>query len=372
MSYYKIHIFWASEKMIKGKKITAITLMCILTLVLLAGCGQSGTSSEPSQQSGSNEAPKVIEIKLGHGSPPGNDRLEMACQEFKKEVEAKTNGTLKVTTYPANQLGGEREQLEGIQMGTIEMGALGTGPIPGIFPQVMVFDLPYLFPTLEVAYKVLDGPVGQKVLDMMTEQTGVRALVWGENGYRHFTSNTKAIKHPDDLKGQKVRLMENPAHMAMVEVMGGNPTPISFAELYTALAQGTVDAQENPLSLTMSMKFYEVQKYLTLDGHVYHPIPLLINDKFYQSLTPEQQKAINEAAITYRDKLREYNQKQTNEALQFLIDQGMEVTELTPEQLQPFRDATRPVYDQFKDIIGEDLLNEVLNAIKEAEAELNQ
>lgn len=354
--------------MLKSKKLTAVILACIFCLSILAGCGQAKT--EPSNEAAKpSEAPKVIEIKLGHGSPPGNDRLEMACQEFKKYVETATNGSLKITTYPANQLGGEREQLEGVQMGTIEMGGLGTGPIPGIFPQVMVFDLPYLFPSLEVAYKVLDGPVGQEVLDMMTAKTGIKALVWGENGYRHFTNNTRPITKPEDLKGLKIRLMENPAHMGMVEVMGGNPTPISFAELYTALSQKTVDGEENPLSLIMSMKFYEVQKYLTLDGHVYHPIVLMINDKFFKGLTPEQQKAIEEGAIIWRDKIREFNQKQTNEALQFLKDHGMEVTELTPEQLQAFRDATRPVYDKFKDTIGEDLLNKVLKAIEEAEAQ---
>jgi len=357
--------------MIKYKKLGVLLIIAILVVSLLSGCG--GSKDNNVEQSTADKETKdtkeVIEIKLSHSSPAVNDRLEAACQEFKKIVEEKTNGRVKVTTYPASQLGGEREQLEGVQMGTIQMAALSTGPLPGIFPEIMVFDMPYLFSSEKVAYEVLDGPVGQEILDKFREKTGIRGLVWGENGFRHFTNSVRPIEKPSDVKGLKIRTMENPAHMAIVKALGGDPTPMAFGEVYTALAQGVVDGQENPISLIVSMRFYEVQDYLTLDGHVYNPYILMINDNFYNSLDPDIQKAIDEAAIIWRKVQRELNQKQCEEGLKKLKEEGMEITELTLEQKQAFREATKVVYENFgKKEVGEELLNKVVNAVKEAES----
>lgn len=347
------------------KKLFVLFIIAIFTVSLLSGCG-GGSDNKAAGDGGKNE---VIEIKLSHSSPAVDDRLEAACQEFKKVVEEKTNGKVKVTTYPANQLGGEREQLEGVQMGTIQMAALSSGPLPGIFPEIMVFDMPYLFSSEKVAYEVLDGPVGQEILDMLREKTGVRGLVWGENGFRHFTNSIRPIEKPSDVKGLKIRTMENPAHMAIVRALGGDPTPMSFGEVYTALSQKTIDGQENPISLIVSMRFYEAQDYLTLDGHVYNPYILLINDEFYNSLDDEIKKAIDEAALVWRKTERELNQKQCEEGLKKLKDEGMQITELSLEQKQAFRDATKSVYEDFgKKEIGEELLNKVLDAVKKAES----
>ncbi|MDI3535146.1 MAG: TRAP-type transport system periplasmic protein [Thermosediminibacterales bacterium] len=347
------------------KKLFVLFIIAIFTVSLLSGCG-GGSDNKTAGDGGKNE---VIEIKLSHSSPAVDDRLEAACQEFKKVVEEKTNGKVKVTTYPANQLGGEREQLEGVQMGTIQMAALSSGPLPGIFPEIMVFDMPYLFSSEKVAYEVLDGPVGQEILDMLREKTGVRGLVWGENGFRHFTNSIRPIEKPSDVKGLKIRTMENPAHMAIVRALGGDPTPMSFGEVYTALSQKTIDGQENPISLIVSMRFYEAQDYLTLDGHVYNPYILLINDEFYNSLDDEIKKAIDEAALVWRKTERELNQKQCEEGLKKLKDEGMQITELSLEQKQAFRDATKSVYEDFgKKEIGEELLNKVLDAVKKAES----
>lgn len=349
--------------MVKITKRYGMFFVILLSLALITGCG--GGEKKPSAA----QDAKVIEIKLAHSSPAVNDRLEMACQAFKKHVEEKTNGKVKVTTYPNSQLGGEREQLEGLQMGTIQMAALSSGPLPGIFPQMMVFDLPYLFGTQKAAYEVLDGPVGQEILELMRAKTGVRGLVWGENGFRHFTNSVRTVTKPADMQGLKIRTMENPAHMAIVKALGGSPTPMAFNEVYSALQQKTIDGQENPISLIVSMRFYETQKYLTLDGHVYNPYLLLMNDKFYSGLSDDIKKVINEGAVIWRKVEREENNKQIKEGMDKLKAGGMQITELTPDQLKAFREATKPVYDTIgKKDVGEQLLNKVLKAVQEAES----
>jgi C4-dicarboxylate-binding protein DctP len=341
--------------------------MALISIGLIAGC--SGEKQQVSNQPKSSGGQEVVEIKLSHSSPAVDDRLEAACQAFKKYVEEKTNGKVKVTTYPASQLGAEREQLEGVQLGTIQMAALSSGPLPGIFPQIMVFDLPYLFASQKAAYEVLDGPVGREILDLMKAKTGIRGLVWGENGFRHYTNSVRTIRKPEDMRGLKIRTMENPAHMAIVRALGASPTPMAFNEVYTGLQQKTIDGQENPISLIVSMRFYEVQKYLTLDGHVYNPYILMINDKFYNSLSEDIRKVIDEGALVWQKVEREENNKQIKAGLEKLKAAGMEITELSPEELQAFRDATKSVYDTIgKKEVGEELLNKVLKAVQEAES----
>ncbi|ABB14368.1 DctP family TRAP transporter solute-binding subunit [Carboxydothermus hydrogenoformans] len=351
------------------RKFGILLLALLFTFGIITGCGKGGTKTEEKKSSENNQG--VIEIKLSHSSPATNDRLETACQAFKKYVEEHTNGRVKVTTYPASVLGGEREQLEGVQMGTIQMAALSTGPFPGIFPEIMVFDMPYLFPQdTRVVYKVLDGPVGQEISDLLLKKTGVRNLAFGENGFRHYTNSVRPIKKPGDMKGLKIRTMENPAHMAIVKALGGSPTPMAFNEVYSALQTKTVDGQENPISLIVSMKFYEVQKYLTLDGHIYNPYLLIINDKFYNSLPEDIRKVIDEGAKVWQKVEREENQKQIEAGMKVLKNAGMVITELTPEELEAFKQATKTVYDQFKSQIGEELLNKVIKAVEEAQKEI--
>ncbi|MBZ4654150.1 MAG: dicarboxylate transporter, DctP subunit, partial [Peptococcaceae bacterium] len=219
------------------------------------------------------------------------------------------------------------------------------------------------------AYEVLDGPVGREILDLMKAKTGIRGLVWGENGFRHYTNSVRTIRKPQDMQGLKIRTMENPAHMAIVKALGASPTPMAFNEVYTGLQQKTIDGQENPISLIVSMRFYEAQKYLTLDGHVYNPYILMINDKFYNSLSEDIRKVIDEGALVWQKVEREENNKQIKAGLEKLKAAGMEITELSPEELQAFRDATKSVYDTIgKKEVGEELLNKVLKAVQEAES----
>lgn len=315
-----------------------------------------------------SEASQRYQIKIGHVSPATNDRLELSLQEFKKNVEGRTNGEVTIITYPASQLGGEREQLEGVQLGSIEMAVLA-GPIPGIYPDIMVFDLPYLFKNEKIAHAVLDGDFGKRILDGMLQKTGVRALAWGENGFRHFTNNVREIHNPGDIKGLKIRSMENPAHMAMIESLGANPTPMAFGEVYSSLQQGVIDGQENPVSLIESMRFYEVQKYLTLDGHVYNPFTMIVNDNFFLSLPEKYRDAIQEEAISWSKIERQLNSEQTSKALNKLANHGVDITSLSNAEREEFRTATNPVYEKYRAILGGGLIDDLQRSVSDAEAQ---
>lgn len=307
-------------------------------------------------------------IKIAHSSPATNDRLEQSLATFKENVEERTHGAVSISTYPASQLGGEREQLEGVQFGSIEMAVLA-GPIPNVYPDVMVFDLPYLFKNREVAYRVMDGEFGNKVLNGMLAKTGIRALAWGENGFRHFVNNVRPIEKPEDLEGLKIRTMENEAHIAMVEAFGATATPMAFSELYSSLQQGVIDGMENPISLIESMRFYEVQKYLTLDGHVYNPYTFIVNNNFFESLPTEYQNIIQEEAKNWSTVERRLNMEQENNGVAKLKSEGMEVVELDDQVKQQFRDKTQVVYDTYREKLGGELVDELMAAVAEAEAE---
>ncbi len=300
--------------------------------------------------SGSSLWAAPITIKFAHGMPPDEEEaLHRGVVVFKKMVEQKTAGKVKVELYPANQLGKEREQFEGVKLGTIEMCMIAEGPMAGFLPEIMVVGIPYLYANEVTAWRSLDGPFGKALFEEMRKKTGVRALGIGENGFRNFTNRVRAIKSPDDMKGLKIRTMENPAHMAMVRALGASATPIAWGEVYMALQQGVVDGQENPVSVIEAMKFNEVQKYLTLDGHVYSILPILINDKFFMSLPPDIQKTIADIARTATTVQRGQNVKKVYDGVKSLQDKGMEVYSPTEKELKMFREKSQKPVLEFLD-----------------------
>jgi C4-dicarboxylate-binding protein DctP len=291
-----------------------------------------------------------VTIKFAHGMPPDEEEaLHRGVVVFKKMVEQKTAGQVKVDIYPANQLGKEREQFEGVKLGTIEMCMIAEGPMAGFFPEIMVIGIPYLYANEITAWRSLDGSFGKSLFEEMRKKTGVRALGIGENGFRNFTNRTRPIKSPDDMKGLKIRTMENPAHMAMVRAMGASPTPIAWGEVYMALQQGVVDGQENPVSVIEVAKFNEVQKYLTLDGHVYSILPILINDKFFLSLSPDIQRIIADTTKTIVAVQRGQNVKKVYDGVKSLQDKGMEVYSPNDKELQMFREKSQKPVLEFLD-----------------------
>jgi tripartite ATP-independent transporter DctP family solute receptor len=294
-------------------------------------------------------------MKVGYIVPETQSDHIIMRDVFKKDVEAKSGGRIKVELYPNAQLGGDRELTESVQLGTIQMAIPATSALAGFDKRFQVFDLPFLFKSKQAAYKALDGELGRK-LDALLPAMGMVNLGYGENGFRHITNNRGPITKPADLKGLKIRTMENPMHIAFFKLLGANPTPMNFGELYTALQQKTVDAEENPIALVYTSKFYEVQKFYSLTGHVYSATMLVTNKKFLDKLPADLRKIVTDAARRYVVEQRKLSDKQEGEFLGLLKKAGMKVNEVTPAEKAAFVKATLPVYDSFKDVLGADLI----------------
>ena len=316
---------------------------CVVALLLVSLFGCSMAFAEE------------FRIKLGQTVSETDLNYIAVRDVFKPYVETTSNGRIKVDLYPNNQLGAERQMVEGLTLGTIEMGVLSPGVVAGFVPTWQVFDLPFLFKDRQTAYKALDGALGDK-LKADALKKGIRCLVFPENGIRQITNNRGPINKPEDLEGLKVRVMENPVHVATFKAMGANPTPMNFGELYTALHQKTVDGQDNPITVTYSSKFYEVQKYMSLVGQVYAPSSMLISEVYFQKLPADLQQIIVDGAEKYKEAERLSCASNEGKLLKEMEQAGLVVNTVSPENIKLFRDKTAIIYDEFKDKIGEDVI----------------
>jgi TRAP-type transport system periplasmic protein len=314
----------------------------------------------------------TFEIKFAHVDPPDiyTQKKGAAGTSFKNIVEAETGGAVAVNLFPSGQLGGERELIEATKLGTIQM-CMVSAAIAGYFKEAQVLDTPYLFPSGPVAWRVLDGWFGNELADECLKKTGMRVLGYGETGFRNFTSSARPIRTPADLKGLKIRVMESPVYINLVKGLGAAPTPIAWPETYTSLQQKVVDGQENPVSVILNTKFYEVQKYLILDGHTYGADFILINDKFFMGLPKEIQNILKSASITAGLVGRGIQQLSSSVGVAQLKEKGMEVYSPTPKERAMFVDATqKPVLEYLEKQVGKVWIDKVLKAVKEVEAEL--
>lgn len=314
--------------MLKMKKGLAMALASVMTVAMVTGCG--GGSSADSSSAGSSEggSEEVVELVLSNvTSVSGKDAGEV----FKRVAEEESGGSIVVNLFPDNMLGDDRVVIETTAMGNIDIGVSSTSPLATMYADFYLFDAPYLFLSPEDAYAKLDGEVGQKILDGM-ESMGLKGLAFWENGFRNFTNNKVDVKTPADVRGFKVRTMENEVHIAAWTAFGANPTPMAFTELFTALQQGTVDAQENPLGIIDANKFVEVQKYVSLTQHVYTPYVVCMNMDKFNSLSETQQNAILKAAEESTAYQRERSQELEKEILEGFKASGTTVVELTDDE----------------------------------------
>ena len=315
-----------------------------------------------------------FEIRLGHADPPDiyTSRKAAGSTVFKQMVESETGGAVEVKLFPAGQLGGEREVAEAVKLGSVQIGML-SGPFSGFCKEAQVFDIPYLFPSLLVAYRTLEGPFGKEMMEECLKKTGMRILTYAQVGFRNFTNSSRVIKTPADLKGLKFRVMENPVYMNLVKSLGASPTPIPWPETYTALQQKVVDGQENPISAIKFAKLYEVQKYLTLDGHTFGVSFMLINEKFFQSLPKEYQTIVKNAALTSAVSENGIDNLDSAIGVQFLKEKGMEVYAPTAAQKAAFRAAAQPpVIAYLEQQVGRPWIDKVMRAVKDTEASLEK
>jgi tripartite ATP-independent transporter DctP family solute receptor len=287
-----------------------------------------------------------------------NSHYGTAIDTFAREVEARTNGRYKIQNFYSGALGAERESIEGVQLGTLDLTMTSTGPIPNFVPEVAILDIPFLFKDYAQARAVLDGPIGQEML-LKFPGKNLIALAWGENGFRHMTNSKRQVLVPDDLKGLKMRTMENPIHIQAYKQFGILPTPMAFTEVFTALQQGTVDGQENPLSVISAAKFDQVQKNLTLTGHVYSPALILMNKAQWEKLTDADKQAFlasaKEAVKANRARIDDDERK----AVADLRSKGMVVIETVDKG--KFQAVLAPVYGDFAKRFGQDNIDRIKN-----------
>ncbi|MDR6539354.1 TRAP transporter substrate-binding protein [Variovorax soli] len=287
-----------------------------------------------------------------------NSHQGVAIDTFAKEVAARTNGRYKIETFYNGSLGGERESIEAVQLGTQELAFSSTGPVPNFVPETKILDVPFLFRDKAHARAVLDGPIGQDLLTKF-DAKGFKALAWGENGFRHMTNSKRDVKAPEDLKGLKMRTMENPVHIAAYKGLGIITTPMAFPEVFTALQQGTVDGQENPLSVIMSAKFSQVQKHLSLTGHVYSPCIFLMNKAAFDKLSAADKTAFLEAAKVAVKANRDRVDQDDANGVKELRAQGMTVIENVDKA--KFVSALAPVNAEFEKQFGKANIDKIRN-----------
>ncbi len=308
--------------------------------------------------------PKVI--KYSHFQPAKLDQPKQAAAlAFKNYVEANTKGSVKVEIYPASQLGNAITVLEGLKMGTIEMGVVHDGPISPVFKPFMVYAIPYLFDDQVMAWSVVDGPFGQELAEEMRKATGMRMLALADNGIRHFTNNKRVITSPADMKGLKIRVMPGPIWSKLVSSLGASPSPVPWPELPAALQQGVVDGQENGVTNILAASLYQNQKYISLDGHVYSWHAYLMNDKFFNRLTPSEQEVVKKGVEIAKIIHRGMTAAQDTNAPAILSSVGMEVTPLSPDQVAAFRKQAQPVVVEWvKGQIGDEWVKKLFAAIE--------
>jgi len=275
----------------------------------------------------------------------------------------KSGGKLKLQPFYDGVLGNDINATQSARSGTIDMLITSTAPLVTMVPSWGVFDLPFLFNNESEADQVLDGKVGDWFAAKLPA-IGLVGLAWWENGFRHTTNSKRAINKLEDFDGVKMRVMQNTIYIDTFKTLGSNAVPMAFSEVYSALETKTVDGQENPFANIENMKFYEVQKYLTLTKHAYAPLTLLVSKKTWDTMSADEQRVMRECALLGRDEERGINRAQAATTLANLKAKGMQVNEISPAEMQRIRDKTRIVYDQHSKAIGDEAMTMVFNELK--------
>jgi TRAP-type transport system periplasmic protein len=298
-------------------------------------------------------------LVIGHALAP-TSHYGVGAQAFLDTLAALSGGAFTGEQAPASQLGGERDMIEGLQIGSLDLVITSTGPLGNFVPEVLALDLPFLFRDYAHARSVLDGEIGQEMLDAIG-QNNLVGLAWSENGFRHVTNSQRPVNVPEDLEGLKLRTMENAVHMAAFQGMGAAPTPMAFPEVFGALQQRVVDGQENPITVITASRFWEVQGYVTLTGHVYSPAVVLASPSLIDGLTDEQKGWFFEAARASAAATRAEVDRLEAEGVALMRENGMEV--ITEIDRAPFQalaaEAAWPVYT---DRFGSEMIERIVAA----------
>lgn len=342
----------------KGKKILSMLVGAMMTTsLLLTGCGQESGNNTDSTNAQTT-------LKVGFGSSIDNSSGGQGLKKFKELLETESNGKIKVELYGDGQLGNDKSMMEALQMGTLDMTLPSSSPVSEFTKAFLVYDLPFLFTDTKQVDNVLDGENGKEILGTLKD-VNIVGLCYFENGFRNITNSKTPINTVEDLNGLKIRTMQNPIHLESFTLWGANPSPMAFNEVFTALKQKTLDAQENPNTLIYDAGFYEAQKYLTISRHFYTPYVFMISQKTWDKLSDEDKKLVQKCADEAKIYQREVNRKLDAEYLEKMKDKGIQVNELSSNEINKMKEIAKPVYDKFAEDIGKDRLNKILEQIAE-------
>ena len=340
----------------------------------MAGCGSSSNSTETtaaaaettaaaadSSAAESKEATSNTDatvIKLGT-TVNEQDSFQVCAEKFAELVKERTNGAYEIEIHPNGALGDERTMLESMQMGTLDMGIITSGPFVNFSSAMGVLDMPFLFANNEEAYKILDGEIGKELLGTL-EDADLKGLAYAERGFRNITNSKKPITNAADVAGLKLRVMENDVYTATFKALGVNAVPMAWSDALTALQQGTIDGEENPINVIYSYKLWESQKYVTLDRHSYSTAIITMSNDLFKSLPEDVQTIFEESAQEAAEYERQWVADQEADQLQEIKDHGMEVVE-NPD-VDSFRAAVQSVYDAYPDYA--DYIKRIQDALK--------
>lgn len=343
----------------KNRKLALLVLFIMLFSIFLISSGYSQGEDKGS-----------ITIRFAHCASD-KSITNLAALFLKEDVEKKSNGRIKIEIFPNGVLGGDRELIEAMQRGENGLNITSTAPIVNFEPKLAVFDIPFLFPsmgtpekTMKAVYYIYDSKPAQELLTTL-ESSGIIGIDYMGYGFRELTAN-KPIQKLEDLKGLKVRTMENKYHLALWEALGANPTPMSFNELYTALEQGTVDAQENPYELIYTMKFYEVQDYIINTDHINNTVIFEMSKKVYDSVPDDLKPILDESLRATVVWERETILNTISERVKQLEQAGAKIINLSSEEKQRFVDAAKTVEDDIASEIGWEIVDAMKKVAEEA------
>nr|WP_298248624.1 TRAP transporter substrate-binding protein [uncultured Halomonas sp.] len=288
------------------------------------------------------------------------DGFHIAAMKFEELVEERTHGKVDIELYPNASLGDERTLLEGMQIGTVDMGLITNGPVANFLEEMAIFELPFLFPSPEAAYDVLDGEIGQELLGRLSE-VNLKGLAYAERGFRNLTNSERAVESPADLDGLRIRVMENPVYVDTFRELGANAVPMAWTEALTAMQQGTIDGQENPVNVIHSFKLFETQDHMTLSRHTYAPAIFVMGMPAWGELPEAARTVIAQAAQEAAEHERRVNAELETEQLAELREAGMQIVE-APD-IAAFQEAVAPVYEKYGEQFG-DYLPRIQEALK--------
>ena len=324
--------------------VCAFTTLFLAVCLLGLGVGQSVAADKP------------IVLKAVNINPPTHP-YHLGFEILKAELEKKSNGRLQLELFHSGQLGNERETIEQVILGSVDLVVTASAPWANFVSDLMVFDLPFIFRDRPHAYKVLDGPIGQSVSKGIGKE-GLIFLGFWENGFRHVSNSKREVHVPADLKGMKIRLMENPIHLDTFKALGALPMPMAWTEVFTALQQGTIDAIENSPIIYTSNNLNEVQKYLSLTGHFYSPAVFVMNERSFNRVPEDLQKLILQVAEETKHKHRKIHEDSDDVNIEILKQKGMIITEVDK---QPYIDAVMPLYQEYgKKLKVEEILKQII------------